>query len=134
MQRTPRLRLGSNPGVIGAGSLIRSVRRHYAPRFAMLKQRFSWISVQAMLVACLGAVVAMQREVGGSESMRYRGFPFAWLAQTDVVGVEYYRWPGLVADIIIWCAVIAAVGLLTQRLTRRPPSGGRRIHEDTHAA
>ena len=30
MQRTPRLRLGSMSGVIGAGSLIRSVRRHDA--------------------------------------------------------------------------------------------------------
>ena len=30
MERTPRLRLCSMPGVIGAASLIRVVRRHYA--------------------------------------------------------------------------------------------------------
>lgn len=75
-----------------------------------------------MLVTCLAAGWAMQWESGSGESMKYRGLPFAWLAQTDVVGIEYYRWPGLAADIAIWLAVIAAVGLLTQRLAGRAPS------------
>jgi hypothetical protein len=42
MQRTPRLGLGSKPGIIGAGSLIRDVSRHRAMQAIDRPFRFTW--------------------------------------------------------------------------------------------
>ena len=78
----------------------------------MLILRFSLISVVAMVLATAAATVIMLRFDGGGFAGQ-QGFPFAWYWWTDVSmngsPTRGYRWPGLVADVVIWVVVIISV-------------------------
>jgi len=82
-----------------------------------------------MLLAAASAAVAMLwfdgRGFSGS-----RGLPFAWYWWSDLSinnsPGSGYRWLGLIADVVIWLALIIGFGLLVdliiQRLSRRRES------------
>jgi len=74
-----------------------------------------------MLLATVLATLVMLDVHGGFGG--HQGFPFAWHWWTDVIiegrPVGGYRWGGLAVDIVIWCAVVAALGLLVERVTGR---------------
>ena len=99
----------------------------------MLILRFSLISVVAMVLATAAATVIMLRFDGGGFAGQ-QGFPFAWYWWTDVSmngsPTRGYRWPGLVADVVIWVVVIISFGLLVERIAQR----FFRQHEHTTAA
>jgi hypothetical protein len=83
----------------------------------MLRQRFSLLSIVAMVAATTIVTCVMLRFPGGSYGGHF-GFPFAWCWWTDVffIGQPSHgiSWVGLVADIAIWFVVILALGIFVE--------------------
>jgi len=67
------------------------------------------------------AIVMLSFDGGGFHGTR--GFPFAWYWWNDTgeIGTPLrgVSWFGLVADLIFWLAVIVALGLFVEWVTRR---------------
>src|SRR5437016_7342515 len=104
-------------GVTGAGSVSRDIRRQHA---RMIRQRFSFVSVAAMVFAAAFVTLTMIRHDGGGLAGK-QGFPLAWYWWTDVSFNDSrshgYLWGGLIADVLIWFAVIVGFGLLVERIS-----------------
>ena len=88
----------------------------------MLRQRFSHISVTAMLFAAVLATLIVLRPQGDGFG-GHQGFPFAWCVWPDTVVdgriPRQYSWGRLAADIIVWFAAVVAFGLLVERTAQR---------------
>jgi hypothetical protein len=89
----------------------------------MLRQRFSFISVTAMIGVTVFAVLAVCRFRGAVGFAAHRGYPFTWYWYTDVSSNDDpgygYRWSGLVLDIAIWLLAIIAFGLCVEYMLQR---------------
>ena len=89
----------------------------------MLRQRFSFLSVAAMICITVIALLGVFRTRGLVGFAEDEGFPFRWYWYTDFIPegkLGYgYSWSGLVFDIIIWSLAIIAVGMCVEYIVQR---------------
>src|ERR1041384_4710487 len=101
----------------------------------MLRQRFSFVSVTAMIIATALVIFLTMINGNGASFAGQRGFPFAWFWWRDFGPPDHgYNWIGLAADIIVWFVIIIAFGLFVERITQRLFREHEHRHKHTHEA
>ena len=91
----------------------------------MLRQRFSFISVVAMMGMTVFAVLEVLRMRGMVGFTAHQGIPFRWYWYTDI-STQYdpgysFSWSGLALDVAIWSIAVLVVGLVVEFIVQRFP-------------
>ena len=120
-------------GIVAAAVVIISIERHHP---VLTRQRFSFLSVAAMISATVYGTMATMSVHGLLGMAGHQGFPYPWFWWSDLAtqyhpGYEY-RWSALVLDVVIWLFVIVAVGLGFEHGTRLLRKAIRRLIWPSH--
>jgi hypothetical protein len=80
----------------------------------LTRQRFSFLSVAAMMLATIYSTLLTMTVYGAIGFSGSQGFPFRWYWWTDLTtqyhpGQEY-RWGALALDMVIWLFIVVAIG------------------------
>lgn len=88
----------------------------------ILKQRLSFVSIIAMLIASSAATMGVTKFYSYDIAGASVGYPFTWRWWSEA-GIDGaftgYRWLNLILDIAIWLSVIIASAALVEHLRQR---------------